>query len=916
MQAPRVGVIISIYKTPKTAAETIASALLQNNNTDFLICLINDGCPLQETEQALRSWATAHPGRINLIKTAHRGVSAARNTAIRVMMDAFPALEAFVFLEAEHRLDPDAASAFSLLLDNHPNVDWFYPQPEMDGIEAMMSAGGDYSLLRQSMVNACGAGSLVRRRVFEAGLSHDETMRTGYADWDFWLRAASRGFRGMPTQHPILRQRMRPDELPAGALLSTAEIEAHLRRKHGWLYSQRAIGLEHNEAPRYRVFITQGGSVLSCTDPLEPETAVPTDKLMKTFWHSVQDPETCGCGRLWIFTRHDHWHALKRAGLLRFVLWDLERRCGTGTMSFAYVEKSPREQFGYQDAIAPDHSPDTAALVALPYPLLKTLMDDTSQDVLASLPGAAPLIQTSGFAVQIPARFLSDATGVQAEGNALPRQSGPEPRSPATPLATLIDTITCMRALPYRYTQSSEGHRRKSWLPERTKAALWTRHALDCDVVYPSTGFFGEKPTVCFLLTTAEFGGVEAVAANVAMTLRNAGFRTAICMIGQRPITLIDGLEDAFDEVLWYPDNGLAGNNGNIYEGTHLPTPPSNETARELLGLLLALNVVIACNGGGAVAVFSALRARGVITAIYEHVMDQGPYGRSYGTPVAALAYEPALDYILTCSNGLGDWFADHGVAESKIIRIPNAAGYRLAEDRHRLIQPRRSAGGRPLRVLFLARYDRQKGLDRLADIVEAVQSAGLVVDWKVHGKSITDQAELDLVRLQKYITVSPPITSASGRTELYSWADILIVPSRFEGLPLTVLEAQRCGAVPLAARCGMIQEAIANEQDGLIVSQEDCVAEMINHIYRLDSDRVFLNRLSRTAMAKTTDWECRLGDFISTLQDRLDAKLPKNTMIQRLNTRPATDMDTMVRPQETLATYIASIPTQSGAIN
>lgn len=872
MQAPRVGVIISIYKTPKTAAETIASALLQNNNTDFLICLINDGCPLQETEQALRSWATAHPGRINLIKTAHRGVSAARDTAIRVMMDVFPALEAFVFLEAEHRLDPDAASAFSLLLDNHPDVDWFYPQPEMDGIEAMMSAGGGYSLLRQSMVNACGAGSLVRRRVFEAGLSHDETMRTGYADWDFWLSAASRGFQGMPTQHPILRQRKRPDELPAGALLSTAEIEAHLRRKHGWLYSQRAIGLEHNEAPRYRVFITQGGSVLSCTDPLEPETAVPTDKLMKAFWHSVQDPETCGCGHLWIFTRHDHWHALKRAGLLRFVLWDLERRCGTGTLSFAYVEKSPREQFGYQDAIAPDHSPDTAALVALPYPLLKTLMDDTSQDVLASLPGAAPLIQTSGFAIQIPARFLSDATGVQTEGNALPRQSGPEPRSPETPLATLIDTITCMRALPYRYTQSSEGHRRKSWLPERTKAALWTRHALDCDVVYPSTGFFGEKPTVCFLLTTAEFGGVEAVAANVAMTLRNAGFRTAICMIGQRHITLIDGLEDAFDEVLWYPDQGLAGNNGNIYEGTHLPTPPSNESARELLGLLLAFNVVIACNGGGAVAVFSALRARGVITAIYEHVMDQGPYGRSYGTPVAALAYEPALDYILTCSNGLGDWFADHGVAESKIIRIPNAAGYPLSEEDRATIQPRSPVAARPLRVLYIGRYDRQKGLDRLADVIEAVQSAGVAIDWKIHGKSITDADGPDIKRLGKLVAVGPPVTTASGRTELYNWADVLIVPSRFEGLPLTIIEAQRCGAVPLAARCGMIHEVIEHEHNGLIVSQDTCVYELINFIVIFDEDRTRLHQLSRNALAKNLSWFERTAELASFLGQRITA--------------------------------------------
>lgn len=52
----------------------------------------------------------------------------------------------------------------------------------------------DHSLLIHTAMNICEAGSLIRRKVFEAGVFFDTTFKSGFEDWDFFLTAAEAGF--------------------------------------------------------------------------------------------------------------------------------------------------------------------------------------------------------------------------------------------------------------------------------------------------------------------------------------------------------------------------------------------------------------------------------------------------------------------------------------------------------------------------------------------------------------------------------------------------------------------------------------------------------------------------------------------------------------------------------------------------
>ena len=51
---------------------------------------------------------------------------------------------------------------------------------------------------------------------------------------------------------------------------------------------------------------------------------------------------------------------------------------------------------------------------------------------------------------------------------------------------------------------------------------------------------------------------------------------------------------------------------------------------------------------------------------------------------------------------------------------------------------------------------------------------------------------------------------------------DILVVPSLFEGLPLTILEAMHAGKPIIATRVGGIPEAIMDRETGILISPRD----------------------------------------------------------------------------------------------
>jgi glycosyltransferase involved in cell wall biosynthesis len=110
----------------------------------------------------------------------------------------------------------------------------------------------------------------------------------------------------------------------------------------------------------------------------------------------------------------------------------------------------------------------------------------------------------------------------------------------------------------------------------------------------------------------------------------------------------------------------------------------------------------------------------------------------------------------------------------------------------------------------------------------------------------------------------------------------VLVLPSRYEGVPLTALEAQRLGCAVVATVSGEIAEIVTHGEDGFLVPQrgrsEAAVLEdMLGWLRRLAADPALLLETGQRAAARIAaagGWEERMADFLA----HLDRVVPPRT--------------------------------------
>jgi glycosyltransferase involved in cell wall biosynthesis len=253
------------------------------------------------------------------------------------------------------------------------------------------------------------------------------------------------------------------------------------------------------------------------------------------------------------------------------------------------------------------------------------------------------------------------------------------------------------------------------------------------------------------------------------------------------------------------------------------------------------------------------------------HLVERTPWDEPHGNPHALAAYEHAYDGVLVISEALRRWCIGQGLPRDKIVLVRNAPGYGAAPDRVAEALAARATRDGPLRVLFLGRLDAQKGIDRLAAMLAATRGAG--VAWRVVGREVLGDGTRPLLE----VAVEPPVQDPAALDALYAWADLLVLPSRFEGVPLVILEAQRMGCAVAATEVGAVAEIVADGEDGVLVPaglpEEAIVARFIDTIRHLAADRAALRAMGAAAASRVAalDWETSMQDFLA----RLDALVP-----------------------------------------
>ena len=84
----------------------------------------------------------------------------------------------------------------------------------------------------------------------------------------------------------------------------------------------------------------------------------------------------------------------------------------------------------------------------------------------------------------------------------------------------------------------------------------------------------------------------------------------------------------------------------------------------------------------------------------------------------------------------------------------------------------------------------------------------------------------------------------------LLAAADLFVLPSLYEGLPVSVLEAMAAGRPVVATAIGGTDEAVTSEETGLLVAPRDPAA-LASAIRRLQADPALARRLAAAARGR-----------------------------------------------------------------
>ena len=199
---------------------------------------------------------------------------------------------------------------------------------------------------------------------------------------------------------------------------------------------------------------------------------------------------------------------------------------------------------------------------------------------------------------------------------------------------------------------------------------------------------------------------------------------------------------------------------------------------------------------------------------------------------------------VVANSRGLAD-LAARSAGAVPIRMIPNgvdAARFTPAEELSR---------EGPVRLVFVGRLVRQKGLDVLLEALarlpgEACFEATIIGDGPLRADLAAMAARLGLaakVRFAGWV-------SRADMPETLRHADAFVFPSRDEGMPNAVLEAMASGLAVAATRIAGNEELVEEERTGFLVPPDDAAA-LAAVVARLVADRNLCWRLGQAGREK-----------------------------------------------------------------
>lgn len=849
-------VAMPLYGHAALVLEAIESVLASKlSGCSVAVVVSVDGDPRQETFDQLLLYAAAHPA-VHVLFGANAGPGGARNRAIEYVLANLPEAEAVYFLDADNRVLPGTIETLYRQLRTS-GCGWIYTNIDTFSVSWRAHYGNRYSRLLHCITdNICDTGSMISLDVFRAGVRFDADRQNGFEDWEFWLSCIEHGFVGEPCHDTTFEYRLRAESRFKEANRDRAASVSFLRKRHRALFQRpMLVDFEHEECPRYLFARTEDAAISYFTDPTKAPKRLRLDDIIPAFWASVGEPDNVHFPPFLIAGSGATLDLLLRSRMLPNVLSHLERLSEKANVVFVQLGNDAAQrkiepvflEAGAQHNASPD-------LIFLSTSLVRDVIQNKALDWFASIgnqqvwPTSAILKVRFPFPRSLPRRLL------------------------ITPQQVMINCVNAIATSPLRRTAG----KRWTWRPARLVPYSDLHKALRQEVggspILPLGHSEGGRKTAALLVPNASFGGAEKVVYAASRELKAAGYETHLFVLGTSRMDVIDEFDQSFDYIHFWDQGIPAWGGSGSFLGHDFIAEGHDVDWAALKGQLSGFDLVINNHVMAVHPLIARLRSEGTRTACYLHVVDNTAFKRPAGQPFGAIAHEHCYDAFLTCSEQLKLYLHSFGVPHEKIFAVPNGASFSVPPKvLSEVLSVRRiERKDDRLRVLYMGRLDQQKGIDRLAAAIAELRASRVPFDARAVGGEILADATISWTdRLRDLgVEVRSPVFASKDLIKALGWADVLLMPSRWEGAPLMIAEAQQLGCVPIATAVGAVDELITDGEDGILIeaaADPQVVRDMAKAIEEVALNRKQLAPLMEGCLrtAARRSWGSSFSEFL-----------------------------------------------------
>ena len=222
-------IVIPCYNDWQFVAQSIESAINQTYQNKEII-VVDDGSD-NRTKEVLKK---LEPKITRLITQENKGQSSARNVGIAVAQGDY-----ILILDSDDFFAPEFAEKAIKVIENSIDikiVTCFVNRVAINAthLEVFKPHGGD--ILDFLNDNAAIGTSMFRRKDWEEIEGYDESMTSGFEDWEFFIRLLKHGGSCHVIQEPLFNYRQRSNSTSSGANKIKYDLLRYIYFKHQDLY--------------------------------------------------------------------------------------------------------------------------------------------------------------------------------------------------------------------------------------------------------------------------------------------------------------------------------------------------------------------------------------------------------------------------------------------------------------------------------------------------------------------------------------------------------------------------------------------------------------------------------------------------------------------------------------------------------